>query len=111
MGASRRIRTTARVEPRRPARRRLSDGAAKINWKLVLFEREWRTPYRHRRRSDGAIKPSKPDAIEVGLVQLKAGVAGLAAAEVTRLKKAAAALSTDWLFAPYDGETLRVNLR
>jgi len=51
------------------------------------------------------IKPSKPDAIEVRLVQLKAGVAGLTAAEVTRLKKATAALSTDWLFAAYDGAT------
>jgi len=54
------------------------------------------------------IKPSKPDAIEVRLVQLKAGVAGLTAAEVRRLKKAAASLSTDWLLAAYDGATLHL---
>jgi hypothetical protein len=49
------------------------------------------------------IKPSSPDAIEVRLVQIKAGVSGLKAAEVARLKKAVAALSTDWLFAAYEG--------
>ena len=38
--------------------------------------------------------------IEVRLMQLKAGVAGLTAAEVMRLKKAAASLSTDWLANP-----------
>jgi len=54
------------------------------------------------------IKPAKPDAIEVRLVQLKAGVAGLTAAEVTRLKKAATAVSTDWLLAAYDGTTLHL---
>ena len=46
------------------------------------------------------ITPSNPDALEVRLLQLKAGVAGLTAAEVTGLKKAAAALSTDWLASP-----------
>ena len=54
------------------------------------------------------IKPSRSDSIEVRLVQLKAGVAGLKAAEVARLKKAVAALSTDWLFAAYDGEVLHL---
>ena len=54
------------------------------------------------------IKPGKADSIEVRLVQLKAGVAGLTAAEVTRLKKAVSALSTDWLFAAYDGATLHL---
>jgi len=36
----------------------------------------------------------------VRLLQLEAGVARLTAAEVTGLKKAAAALSTDWLASP-----------
>ena len=54
------------------------------------------------------IKPSKADSIEVRLVQLKGGLAGLTAAEVTRLKKATASLSTDWLFAAYDGATLHL---
>jgi hypothetical protein len=54
------------------------------------------------------IKPSKADFIEVRLVQLKGGIAGLTAAEVTRLKKAVSSLSTDWLFVAYDGATLHL---
>jgi hypothetical protein len=79
------------------------------NWKVVFFESESGAP--RTGIVDAVmvrIKPSKPDAIEVRLVQLKAGVAGLTAAEVTRIKKAASALSTDWLFAVYDGTTLHL---
>jgi hypothetical protein len=49
------------------------------------------------------IKPGKADSIEVRLVQTQGGVAGFAAVEVTHLKKAVSALSTDCLFAAYDG--------
>lgn len=41
-------------------------------------------------------------------MQLQAGVAGLKAAEVARLKKAVSALSVDRLFAAYDGEVLHL---
>ena len=79
------------------------------NWKLVFFEGASGAP--RTGIVDAVmvrIKPSKPDSIEVRLVQLKAGVAGLTAGEVTRLKKAVTALSTDWLFAAYDGATLHL---
>lgn len=79
------------------------------NWKLVFFEGSSGAP---RTGIVDAImvriRPSKPDSIEVRLVQLKAGVAGLTASEVTRLKKAVAAVSTDWLFAAYDGTALHL---
>jgi hypothetical protein len=54
------------------------------------------------------IKPGNADAIEVRLVQLKSGAAGVSAAEIARLKKAADALSTDWLLAAFDGTTLHL---
>jgi hypothetical protein len=54
------------------------------------------------------IMPGKPDAIEVRLVQLKSGVAGLKAAEIARLKKAVQTLSRDWLLAAFDGTILHL---
>lgn len=52
------------------------------------------------------IKPRDPDAIEIRLVQLKAGSGGLTAREIARLKQAVASISTDWLLAAFDGQTL-----
>jgi len=87
----------------------LQDWCRDNNWKVVFFE-----------GASGSartgivdavmvrIKPAKPDSIEVRLVQLKAGVAGLKAAEVGRLKKAVSALSADWLFAAFDDGTLHL---
>jgi hypothetical protein len=79
------------------------------NWKVVFFEGASGAP--RTGIVDAVmvrIKPSKADSIEVRLVQLKGGVAGLTAAEVTRLKKAVSSLSTDWLFAAFDGATLHL---
>jgi hypothetical protein len=79
------------------------------NWKVVFFKGASGAP--RTGIVDAVmirIKPSRPDSIEVRLVQLKAGVAGLTAGEVTRLKKAVDALSTDWLFAGFDGSTLHL---
>lgn len=52
------------------------------------------------------IKPGDADAIEIRLVQLKAGSGGLTAREIARLKQAVASISTDWLLAAFDGRTL-----
>ena len=54
------------------------------------------------------IKPRDPDLIEVRLVQLKSGVAGLTGAEIARLKRAVANLSADWLLAAFDGRMLHL---
>lgn len=54
------------------------------------------------------IKPRHPDLIEIRLVQLKSGLGGLTGAEIGRLKKAVANLSTDWLLAAFDGQTLHL---
>jgi hypothetical protein len=79
------------------------------NWKIVFFEGAGGAP--RTGIVDAVmirIKPSKSDSIEVRLVQLKAGVAGLKAAEVARLKNAVTTLSTDWPLAPHDGATLHL---
>ena len=55
-----------------------------------------------------ALSSRDPDAIEVRLVQLKSGVAGLTGTEVARLKNAVFKMSTDWLLAAFDDSTLHL---
>jgi hypothetical protein len=85
------------------SKRALEQWCQENHWKVVFFEGASGFP--RTGIVDAVmvrIKPAKPDAIEVRLVQLKAGVAGLKAVEIGRLKKAVAGLSVDWLFAAYD---------
>jgi hypothetical protein len=78
-------------------------------WKVLFFEGRTGAP-----RSGivdaiiARITPGDPDAIELKLVQLKSGVGGLTAREITRLKKAVTRLSKDWLLAAFDGNTLHI---
>jgi hypothetical protein len=51
---------------------------------------------------------SNADLLDVRLVQLKGGKAGISAAEIGRLKKASAGATVNWLIAAYDGETLHL---
>jgi hypothetical protein len=46
--------------------------------------------------------------LDVRLIQLKGGKAGVSRAEIGRLKKASASAVVGWLIAAYDGETLHV---
>jgi len=48
------------------------------------------------------------DALDVRLIQLKGGKAGVTGSEIARLKKAASAAVVKWLIAAYDGETLHI---
>lgn len=48
------------------------------------------------------------DVLDLRLVQLKGGKAGVSGAEIARLKKAVGAVDTDWLVAAFDGETLHL---
>jgi hypothetical protein len=78
-------------------------------WKVLFFEGDSGAP-----RTGivdaviARIRPGNADAIEVRLVQLKSGAGGLTGAEIARLKRALASLSTDWLLAAFDGETLHL---
>ncbi len=76
-------------------------------WKVVVFEGD--TGAARTVVVDAVmvrIKPREADSIEVKLVQLKSGQGGVTAAEIARLKKAQARLSSTWLLAAFDGETL-----
>jgi hypothetical protein len=49
-----------------------------------------------------------PDHLDLRLVQLKGGEAGVNAREIARLKDAALNVKTDWLIAEFDGEVLQL---
>lgn len=79
------------------------------NWKVVFFEGATGAP--RTGIVDAVmvrIAPGKADSIEVRLVQLKGGGAGMSGKEVGRIKRAVSDLSKDWLFAAYDGSTLHL---
>jgi hypothetical protein len=87
----------------------LAEWCQENGWKVVFFEGATGSP--RTGVVDAVIvriKPRSPDAIEVRLVQLKSGVGGLAGAEIARLKNSVAQLSTDWLLAAFDGQTLHL---
>lgn len=48
------------------------------------------------------------DVLDVRLIQLKGGKAGISGPEIARLKKATSEAIVKWLIAAYDGETLHV---
>ncbi len=48
------------------------------------------------------------DALDVRLIQLKGGNAGVSGPEIARLKKAASGAIVKWVIAAYDGETLHI---
>jgi hypothetical protein len=48
------------------------------------------------------------DVLDLRLVQLKGGKAGVSGVEIARLKKAVGTVETDWLIAAFDGETLHL---
>jgi hypothetical protein len=51
------------------------------------------------------LRPRQPDTVEVRLVQLKSGGAGLTPREIARMKKAVQSTMTDWAYGSWDGET------
>ena len=78
-------------------------------WKIAFFEGETGAPrtgiidaiaYRLGRKD--------PDLLDVRLIQLKGGKAGVSGREIARLKKAAAGATVNWLVAEFDGETLHL---
>lgn len=48
------------------------------------------------------------DLLDLRLVQLKGGKAGVSGVEIARLKRAAANARVDWLIAAFDGATLHL---
>ncbi|MGB2888711.1 MAG: hypothetical protein WBC04_13530 [Candidatus Acidiferrales bacterium] len=78
-------------------------------WKLAFFEGATGSPrtgiidaiaFRLARRN--------ADLLDVRLIQLKGGKAGVSGSEIARLKKAAAGATVKWLIAAFDGEALHL---
>ena len=81
----------------------------KSGWRVAFFEGKTGAP---RTGIIDAIAfrlgPRKADAdvIDIRLIQLKGGKAGVSAREIGRLKKAATDARVSWMIAAFDGETL-----
>lgn len=78
-------------------------------WKLAFFEGVTGSPrtgiidaiaFRLARKN--------ADLLDVRLIQLKGGKAGISGAEIARLKKAAAGATVSWQIAAFDGESLHL---
>jgi hypothetical protein len=81
----------------------------KHGWKAAFFEGKTGAP------RTGIIDAvafriarGKADVLDLRLVQLKGGNAGVNAREIGRLKKATEAVSVNWLIAAFDGEALHL---
>ena len=76
-------------------------------WRVIFFEGETGAP-----RTGivdaiiARIRPCDADAIDIRLVQLKAGAGGLAAREIGRMKQAVERASKGWVLAAFDGQSL-----
>ncbi len=78
-------------------------------WKIAFFEGATGSP---RTGIIDAIAfrlgSTNADALDIRLIQLKGGNAGISGPEFARLKKAVSGAIVKWLIAAYDGETLHV---
>lgn len=54
------------------------------------------------------ISKKDADTLDLRLVQLKGGRAGVSGAEIARLKKASASVAVDWMIAAFDGDSLHL---
>jgi hypothetical protein len=54
------------------------------------------------------ISRKNADVLDLRLVQLKGGRAGVSGAEIARLKQASEAVAVNWLIAAFDGESLHL---
>lgn len=82
---------------------------AEKGWKVAFFEGKTGAP------RTGIIDAvafriarGKADNLELRLIQLKGGKAGVTGREIGRLKSAALRVSVNWLIAAFDGEALQL---
>ncbi len=92
----------------------IAEAASKDALQLYLKERGWRVAFfegKTRAPRTGIIDAiayrlgrRQPDRLDLRLIQLKGGNAGVTAREIARLKKAAADVKAQWLIAAYDSD-------
>src|ERR1017187_1456775 len=100
------------------AKARAAEAASKEALKVYCTENGWRVAFFE--GATGAprtgivdaivfrISKKNSDVIDLRLVQLKGGKAGVSGAEIARLKKASQAVVVNWLVAAFDGESLHL---
>jgi hypothetical protein len=82
---------------------------AEHGWKVAFFEGKTGSP--RTGIVDAVmvrIAKGKSDCVELRLVQLKGGKAGISGPEIKRLKAAVDLVNVDWVIAAYDGESLHL---
>lgn len=93
------------------SKRALQKYCAERGWKVAFFEGVTGAPrtgiidaiaYRLGRKN--------PDEMELRLIQLKGGDAGISAVEIGRLKEAAESLKVKYLIAEFDGNSRKLHL-
>ena len=100
------------------AKARAAEAASKEALKAYCADNKWRVAFFE--GATGAprtgivdaivfrISRKNSDVIDLRLVQLKGGKAGVSGAEISRLKKASQAVVVNWLIAAFDGESLHL---
>lgn len=82
---------------------------AQHGWRVAFFEGETGAP---RTGIIDAIifriAKGNADVLDLRLVQLKGGKAGISGAEIARLKKAIGTVAVNWMIAAFDGESLHI---
>jgi hypothetical protein len=93
------------------SKKALQKYCAERGWKVAFFEGTTGAP---RTGIIDAIAyrlgKQNPDEMELRLIQLKGGNAGVSAVEIGRLKKAAASLKANYLIAEFDGNSKALHL-
>jgi hypothetical protein len=87
----------------------LSQYCQNHKWHVAFFEGKTGAP--RTGIIDGVmfrISHKNSDALELQLVQLKGGKAGVSGAEIARLKKAIETVQVNWLIAAFDGNFLHL---
>ena len=100
------------------AKARAAEAASKEALKAYCADNQWRVAFFE--GATGAprtgivdaiafrISRTNSDVIDLRLVQLKGGKAGVSGAEISRLKKASQTVVVNWLVAAFDGESLHL---
>jgi hypothetical protein len=100
------------------AKARAAEAASKTAFRLRFESRGWRVAFFEGKTGSPRtgiidavtfrLNRTHPDRLDLRLVQLKGGNAGVSGPEIARLKRAALDAQVRWLIAEFDGETLHL---
>lgn len=100
------------------AKAHAAEAASKDAFKVQFEQRGWRVAFFEGKTGSPRtgiidavafrLNRKNPDLLDLRLVQLKGGKAGVSGKEIGRLKQAVAGATVHWLIAEFDGETLHL---